>query len=99
MRVPGSIIEDMPKKEAFSKTLFRKEFDGVMPLETMTDTKTQKKGVMSLSTLKRMEELAIDEIPEPSKPFVNAVKYSKKQAYYNGKPDYELPTQKSNFWF
>jgi predicted RND superfamily exporter protein len=97
MRISGSIIEDMPKKEAFFQDIifFEKEFDGVMPLEIMIDTK-RKKGVMKLSTLKRMEELeeAIDEIPELSKPIsvVNLVKYAK-QAYYNGNPDYyELPS-------
>ncbi len=97
MRISGSLIEDMPKKEAFFEDIvfFEKEFDGVMPLEIMIDTK-RKKGVMKLSTLKRMEELeeAIDEIPELSKPIsiVNLVKYSK-QAYYNGNPDYyDLPT-------
>ncbi|TRX01256.1 efflux RND transporter permease subunit [Flavobacterium gawalongense] len=97
MRISGSLIEDMPKKEAFFEDIvfFEKEFDGVMPLEIMIDTK-HKKGVMKLSTLKRMEELeeTIDEIPELSKPIsiVNLVKYSK-QAYYNGNPDYyELPT-------
>ncbi len=103
MRVSGSIIEDMPKKEAFFQDIifFEKEFDGVMPLEIMIDTK-RKKGVMKLSTLKRMEELekAIDEIPELSKPIsiVNVVKYSK-QAYYNGNPDYyELPnSQEQSF--
>lgn len=97
MRISGSLIEDMPKKEAFFQDIvfFEKEFDGVMPLEIMIDTK-RKKGVMKLSTLKRMEELetAIEEIPKLSKPIsiVNLVKYSK-QAYYNGNPDYyELPT-------
>ena len=67
MRISGSIIEDMTKKEAFFQDIKKKkkEFDGVMPLEIMIDTK-RKKGVMKLSTLKRMEELeqAIDEIPE-----------------------------------
>ena len=97
MRISGSLIEDMPKKEAFFQDIvfFENEFDGVMPLEIMIDTK-RKKGVMKLSTLKRMDELetAIDEIPELSKPIsiVNLVKYSK-QAYYNGNPEYyELPT-------
>jgi predicted RND superfamily exporter protein len=64
---------------------FEKEFDGVMPIEIMIDTK-RKKGVMKLTTLKRMDELqeTIDSIPELSKPIsiVNLVKYSK-QAYYN----------------
>jgi predicted RND superfamily exporter protein len=97
MRISGSLIEDMPKKEPFFEDIvfFEKEFDGVMPLEIMIDTK-RKKGVMKLSTLKKMEELeeTIDEIPELSKPIsiVNLVKYSK-QAYYNGNPEYyELPT-------
>jgi predicted RND superfamily exporter protein len=97
MRISGSIIEDMPKKAAFFQDIifFEKEFDGVMPLEIMIDTK-RKKGVMKLSTLKRMDELeqAIDEIPELSKPIsiVNLVKYSK-QAFYNGNPEYyDLPT-------
>jgi predicted RND superfamily exporter protein len=97
MRISGSLIEDMPKKEPFFEDIvfFEKEFDGVMPLEIMIDTK-RKRGVMKLSTLKKMEELeeTIDEIPELSKPIsvVNLVKYSK-QAYYNGKPEYyELPT-------
>lgn len=97
IRISGSIIEDMPKKTAFFDDIrfFEKEFDGVMPLEIMIDTK-HKKGVMKLATLKRMEELeeTIMEIPELSKPLsiVNLVKYSK-QAYYNGNPEYyELPT-------
>jgi predicted RND superfamily exporter protein len=97
MRISGSLIEDMPKKEPFFEDIvfFEKEFDGVMPLEIMIDTK-RKKGVMKLSTLKRMEELeqTIEEIPELSKTMsiVNLVKYSK-QAYYNGNPEYyELPT-------
>ena len=97
IKISGSIIEDMPKKTAFFDDIrfFEKEFNGVMPLEIMIDTK-QKKGVMKLSTLKRMEELeeTIQEIPDLSKPLsiVNLVKYSK-QAYYNGNPEYyELPT-------
>ncbi|MFK6999285.1 MMPL family transporter [Flavobacterium oreochromis] len=97
IKISGSIIEDMPKKTAFFDDIrfFEKEFDGVMPLEIMIDTK-RKKGIMKLSMLKRMEELeqTIHEIPELSKPLsiVSLIKYSK-QAYYNGNPDfYELPT-------
>jgi predicted RND superfamily exporter protein len=64
-------------------------------LEIMINTK-HKKGVMKLSTMKKMDELqeTIATIPELSKPvsIVNLVKYSK-QAFYNGNPEYyELPT-------
>jgi predicted RND superfamily exporter protein len=97
MRISGSLIEDMPKKAAFYDDIvfFEKEFDGVMPIEILIDTK-RKKGVMKLATLKRMNELqqTIDSIPELSKPIsiVNLVKYSK-QAYYNNNPEYyELPS-------
>jgi uncharacterized protein len=97
IKVSGSLIGEMPKSASFFKDIlfFEKEFNGVMPLEIMIDTK-QKKGVMKLSTMKKMEELqeTIATIPELSKPIsiVNLVKYSK-QAYYNGNPEYyELPT-------
>ena len=75
------------------------EFDGVMPVEIMIDTK-RKKGVLKLATLKRMNELEefINEIPELSKPVsvVSLVKYAK-QAYYNGNPEYyDLPSSQEN---
>ncbi|WP_299062228.1 MMPL family transporter [uncultured Polaribacter sp.] len=97
IRVSGSLIEDMPKKMDFYKDIrfFEKEFGGIMPLEILIDTKKDK-GVMKLSTLKKMEELneTIETFPELSKPIsvVNLVKYSK-QAYYKGNPRYyQLPT-------
>ena len=97
IKVSGSLIEDMPKKTTFYKDIkfFESEFDGIMPLEVLIDTK-RPKGVMKLPTLKRMDELAttISETPELSKPIsiVNLVKYGK-QAFYNGDPQYyQLPT-------
>lgn len=103
IKVSGSILEDMPQETQFYKDVkfFEREFDGVMPLEIMIDTK-RPKGVLKLSTLKRMNDLEskIEEIPELSKPLsINRlVKYSK-QAYYNGNPIYyQLPTsQEQNF--
>ena len=97
IKVSGSLIGEMPKSASFFKDIvfFEKEFNGVMPLEIMINTK-RKKGVMKLSTMKKMNELqeTIAKIPELSKPIsvVNLVKYSK-QAYYNGNPEYfDLPT-------
>ncbi len=103
IRVSGSLIEDMPKGKPFYKDIlfFENEFGGIMPLEILIDTK-KKKGVMNLSTLKRMNKLEeeIDEIPELSKTIsiLNMVRYSK-QAFYNGNPKYyQLPTeQEKNF--
>lgn len=97
MRISGSLIEDMPQKAKFFKDIefFEKEFDGIMPLEIIIDAK-RKKGIMKLSTLKRMDEFshAIQQINGLSKPIsvVDLVKYTK-QAYYNGNPEYyELPS-------
>lgn len=97
IKTSGNLIEDMPKNTGFYKDIlfFENEFNGVMPLEIMVDTQ-RKKGVMKLSTLRKMDELqtTIEKIPELSKPIsiLNLVKYSK-QAYYNGNPEYyDLPT-------
>ena len=99
--ISGSLIEDMPQNSEFVNDIrfFEDEFNGIMPLEFIIDTK-RKKGVMKLSTLKRMDELEslIVETPELSKPIsvVGLVKYSK-QAYYNGNPKfYQLPTSQEN---
>ena len=101
IRISGSLIEDMPKRTQFFQDIrfFEQEFNGIMPLEIMIDTK-RKKGVMKLSTLKRINELEelIIETPELSQPVsvVGLAKYSK-QAYYNGNPKYyQLPTSQEN---
>lgn len=101
IKISGSIIEDMPQDTQFFEDIrfFEKEFDGIMPLEIMVDTK-RKKGVMKLSSLKRIDQLeqVIKDIPELSRPLsvVSLVKYSK-QAYYNGNPKYyQLPTSQEN---
>ncbi len=97
IRVSGSLIEDMPKSLEFYKDIkfFENEFGGIMPLEIFIDTKKEK-GVMKLSTLKKMDKIneTIESFPELSKSIsaINLVKYSK-QAYYKGNPKYyQLPT-------
>ena len=103
IKISGSLLEDMPQNAAFFKDIqfFEEEFNGVMPLEILIDTK-KPKGALKLSTIKKMENLEniIEEIPELSSPLsvVRLAKYSK-QAYYNGNPKYyQLPTsQEQNF--
>ncbi|WP_282016796.1 efflux RND transporter permease subunit [Salegentibacter mishustinae] len=103
IKISGSLLEDMPEKAEFFQDIkfFEKEFDGVMPLEILVDTK-RKNGVLKSATLKRMEELQnhLAEIPEFSQPIsvTRLVKYSK-QAFYNGEAKYyQLPSsQEQNF--
>jgi predicted RND superfamily exporter protein len=103
IKISGSLLEDMPEKAEFFQDIkfFEEEFDGVMPLEILVDTK-RKNGVLKSATLKRMEELQnhLAEIPEFSQPIsvTRLVKYSK-QAFYNGEAKYyQLPSsQEQNF--
>ena len=103
IKISGSLLEDMPKNAEFFQDIkfFEAEFDGVMPLEILVDTK-RKNGVLKSATLKRMEELQnhLAEIPEFSQPIsvTRLVKYSK-QAFYNGEAKYyQLPSsQEQNF--
>jgi len=102
IKISGSLIEDMPKKTNFFEDIrfFEKEFDGVMPLEIMIDTK-KKNGAMKLTNLRRMEDLeeTITDIPELSKPIsIVSIAKSFNQAYYNGNPDfYALPSSNEEF--
>ncbi len=97
IKISGSLLEDMPKNTNFFDDIrfFEREFDGVMPLEIMIDTK-KKNGAMRLTNLRRMEDLeeTISDIPYLSKPIsIVSIAKSFKQAYYNGNPEfYELPT-------
>ncbi|AXG69408.1 aminoglycoside/multidrug efflux system [Kordia sp. SMS9] len=103
IRISGSLIEDMPQGADFFKDIrfFEEEFDGIMPLEILIDTKN-KNGVTKLPTLKRMnkfEELIV-ETPELSQPMsvVSLAKYSR-QAYFGGlAKNYSLPTSNENYW-
>jgi len=103
IKISGNLVEDMPKNTGFYKDIqfFDAEFNGIMPIEIVIDTK-RKKGVLKPVTLKKMNELGemIEETSELSKPIsvVNLVKYSK-QAFYSGIPKYyQLPTsQEYNF--
>ncbi|TXN37114.1 MMPL family transporter [Flagellimonas hymeniacidonis] len=101
IQITGSRIEDLPKNTHYFKDIrfFEEEFDGIMPMEIVVDTK-RKNGAIKPATLKRMDQLGtvIEETSELSKPvsLVNLIKYSK-QAFYNGIPKYyQLPTSQEN---
>lgn len=103
IKLSGSLLEDMPQNAPFFKDIefFEEEFDGIMPLEIMIDTK-RPQGATKISTLQKMEDLSalIEGLPQLSKPIsiVNIAKYSK-QSFYNDNPKYyQLPTrQEQNF--
>lgn len=97
IRISGSLLEDLPTDAAFFQDIrfFEREFEGVMPLEFVIDTKRER-GVQSLSNLKRMDQLheiiGAEAVFSDPISVVNLIKYAK-QAFYNGNPEYyQLPS-------
>lgn len=88
----GYMVDDIPENDPIYKDLkfFEQNFDGLMPLEIMVDTK-KPNGVTQLSTFYKIEKLEqkLGNYPElsTSLSLLNLLKFSK-QAYYNGKEYY-----------
>ncbi|MCX7696198.1 MAG: MMPL family transporter [Bacteroidales bacterium] len=92
----SSMLDDVPQDHRMLKdfVFFEENFSGVLPMEITIDTK-KKKGIFSLSTLRRIDSLQsyISSFQGVSRPIsvVDVVKYAK-QAFYQGDSSmYELP--------
>ncbi|MDI9363807.1 MAG: MMPL family transporter [Flavobacterium sp.] len=97
LRSEGFIVDDLPKKDKIYTDLkwFESNFEGVMPLEIMVDTK-KKKGLLRSKPLEKIDELAayIEAKPETGRPisFVEGLKFAK-QAYFDGDTNsYAVPS-------
>ena len=95
----GYMVDDIPKSDPIYTDLrfFENNFDGLMPLEIMVDTK-KPHGVMQMTTFSKMNQLEqkLTKYPElsPSLSLLNLLKFSK-QAFYNGKEKYySLPNNR-----
>ena len=99
MKTSGYVVDDIPKSNPIYIDLkfFEKNFEGIMPLEIMIDTK-KPGGAMQLSTFGKIDELEkklekYDELSS-STSILNLLKFSK-QAFYNGREDYySLPNNR-----
>ena len=96
LKTSGTIVDDVSKSDPIYKDMmfFEKHFKGIMPLEIIVDTK-KKKGVLNLSTLKKIDRLqdSLQKYPELSRPLsvVEIIKTGR-QAFYAGDPQfYSLP--------
>ncbi len=99
MKSSGYMVDDIPEHDPVYKDLrfFENNFQGLLPLEIMIDTKKQG-GVMQLSTFGKIDQLEkrLEKYPELSTPtsLLNLLKFSK-QAFYNGREDYySLPNNR-----
>jgi uncharacterized protein len=103
MKTSGYMVDDIPQHDPVYVDLkfFENNFDGIMPLEIMVDTK-KPGGAMQMSTFQKIDELEnrLAEHAELSHPLslLNLLKFAK-QAFYNGhKEYYSLPNNReSNF--
>lgn len=97
------MVDGLPEKSVVRQDLafFEKNFNGVMPFEILVDTK-KPKGVMNLSTLKKINELESILVQNQyiSAP-ISVVSFTKlfTQAFYKNNPQfYKLPNnQEKNF--
>jgi len=99
MKSSGYMVDDIPEHDPVYKDLkfFESNFDGLMPLEIMVDTK-HPGGVMQLATFSKIDQLekTLAEYSEVSPPLslLNLLKFSK-QAFYNGHENYySLPNNR-----
>lgn len=97
INVNGYVVDDLPKSSKILTDLkfFEKNFEGILPLEISVNT-NRKNGVLSLSTLKRIEKMEnmISAYPEFSRSISlnSGLKYAS-QAFYNGDSAfYRLPS-------
>ncbi len=90
LRSEGFIVDDLPKTDRIYTDLkfFEKNFEGVMPLEIVIDTK-QKNGLRKniLQTFEKIDSFSrfIEERPEMARPLsiVEGMKFAR-QAYWDG---------------
>lgn len=99
MRSSGYMLDDIPEDDPVFVDLkfFESNFNGLMPLEIMVDTK-KPQGVMQLTTFRKIEQLEnrLAEYPElsASTSLLNLLKFAK-QAFYNGHERYySLPNNR-----
>jgi len=92
IKTTGYMLDDIPHDHPLYLDLsfFEKNFNGMMPLEIVIDTK-KPNGAIQASNLRRMDKLQkeLAEYPEISSPLslVEVVKFAR-QAFYNGKEKY-----------
>jgi predicted RND superfamily exporter protein len=97
LKTVGYIVDDLPKSDRIYTDLrfFESNFEGVMPLEIVVDTK-KKRGATNLSNLARVDSLVqfLDSMGDIAKPvsITEGFKFVK-QAFFDGdSSSYSMPT-------
>ncbi|MDE1190871.1 MAG: efflux RND transporter permease subunit [Arachidicoccus sp.] len=97
IRNESHVVDDLPQSDIIYKDLvwFEQNFNGVMPLEVIVDTKRKNGLFRNLKTIQKIDEFSryMAKQPDIAKPlsFVEALKFVR-QAFYNGDSTYyDLP--------
>jgi hypothetical protein len=89
LKSEGFIVDDLPKSDKIYTDLkwFEKNFDGIMPLEIIVDTKKKNGLLRNTTAINKIDELSvfIANKSETGRPlsFVEGLKFAK-QAFYDG---------------
>ncbi len=92
MKSSGYMVDDIPESDPVYKDLkfFESNFEGLMPLEIIVDTK-RPGGIMQMPVINKLDQLekVLSEYSELSSPLslLNLLKFSR-QAFYNGEEEY-----------
>lgn len=99
LRSEGFIVDDLPKTDKIYTDLkfFEKNFNGVMPLEIVVDTKKKRGVSRNLNNLIKIDSLSqfLASMPEIGKPLsiVDGLKFAK-QAFFEGDSlSYSIPSE------
>lgn len=97
LKTLGFIVDDLPKEDKLYTDLrfFEKNFEGVMPLEILVDTR-KKRGVINLTNLEKIDSLSqfLASIPDIARPLsiTEGLKFAK-QAFFDGDSlSYSMPS-------
>jgi uncharacterized protein len=94
----GFIVDDLPKNDKIYTDLkwFETNFDGIMPLEIVIDTKKKKGLQRSIQPIEKIEEFSnyINKNGETARPlsFVEGLKFFKQSFYDGDSNSYAIPT-------
>ncbi len=89
LKKEGFIVDDLPKKDIIYTDLkwFENNFNGIMPLEILIDTKKRKGLIRNMQPIQNIDEFSnyIEQNGNTAKPlsFVEGLKFSR-QAFYDG---------------
>lgn len=99
LKSEGFIVDDLPKKDVIYKDLkwFESNFNGVMPLEILVDTRKKNGLLKGLQTLEKIDSfsLYVAMKPETARPLslVEGLKFARQAFYDNDSSYYGVPTE------